>query len=113
MTKQQKIEPAIKFPAAAQFFGAYFHQDWRENASDPDEVVRDFSNIASVETRLQTKREIEALLAEYTSEDALEVVLDSFGNSYDARRAEGSYTEWLRRILRLIQFGLPSRGKRR
>jgi hypothetical protein len=93
-----------KFPAAAQLFGGYFHQDWKADAKTPDDAVRLFVSHQSEQTKKAAAREIETILKEFPEESELEELLDSFGNSYDAGRSEKSYRDWLTRILGVLRF---------
>ncbi|HYW12859.1 MAG TPA: contact-dependent growth inhibition system immunity protein [Longimicrobium sp.] len=72
------------YPALAQFFGGYFHQDWDMEAANWEGVVRNFCAAAQPEQIAAVNTEIEALLAGAHDERELsEFVFLQLGCAYD------------------------------
>jgi hypothetical protein len=109
MTRNPLNSIESRFPGASQLFGAYFHQDWKSNGPTADHVVRTFAKAEGEATVLRTIKDIESLLIEFETEEELTAVLDRFGNSYNALRAESSCREWLTRTIGVLRF---SRSKK-
>jgi hypothetical protein len=113
MNTEKKTSLSARFPAAAQLFGAYFHQDWDANSTNPDDIVRDFAETQNEEVRKRAMKDIEMLLVEFKSEDALKLALDEFANYYNARRSEGSYRAWMERIVAILRFASTAKSRAR
>ena len=85
-----------KFPALAQFCGAYFHQDWELEASDALGVIRNYLKEESRTQVQQTIQEIEQLLSLNLEPAALTNLLESELNCYYIPPAYGiSHSDWL------------------
>lgn len=90
MLKQQ-------YPALWQFFGAYLHQDWREEYESPSAALRDFvSGDSGYAVDLPT--EIEQVLTSTADDVALEETLVDLGSFFVPSRAGENPREWLRRL---------------
>lgn len=85
-------------PALDQLMGAYFHQDWEEDADDPMEVVDQFLRGEPSLAPLLGP-EIDELLASEASEAELRrLLVDGFGGNYAADWNGGTYRAWLQQI---------------
>ena len=54
-----------------QFFGGYFHQDWREEYASADEAIDSFLSDSNKEIIIIAKSEILRLISSYTTESDL------------------------------------------
>jgi hypothetical protein len=90
MLKQQ-------YPALWQFFGAYLHQDWREEYESPSAALRDFvSEDSGYAADLPT--EIEQVLTSTADDVALEETLVDLGSFFLPSRTGQNPREWLRSL---------------
>ncbi|HEY6470377.1 MAG TPA: contact-dependent growth inhibition system immunity protein [Candidatus Dormibacteraeota bacterium] len=53
---------AADYPALAQLFGGYFHQDWRQDHASSDEALQAFIQDTSPETATAAANDIDRLL---------------------------------------------------
>ena len=90
MLKQQ-------YPALWQFFGAYLHQDWRDEYESPSAALRDF---VSGEPRhaVGLPTEIEQVLTSTADDAALEGTLVELGSFFLPSRTGQSPRDWLHRL---------------
>lgn len=87
------------------FFGAYFHQDWTLDASDPDHIVKMFLDDAarSYEELVLLARLIVAIASRAVDDAALERALFAELQCYYLPSADGlSAREWLRHVSSLL-----------
>jgi hypothetical protein len=102
MLKQQ-------YPALWQFFGAYLHQDWREEYESPRAALRDFvSGDPGFAVDLPT--EIEQVLASTGDDAALEETLVDLGSFFLPSRAGEDPRDWLRRLRDEAQLLIQDHG---
>jgi CdiI immunity protein len=88
-----------RFPDLEQFFGCYFHQDWKIEAEDDRGLVRLFLGTEPEGWVTGTRRELDEFLAEPLAEGELRaILLRSFGCYYDPAPDGLSMREWLGRI---------------
>ena len=92
----------MKTPALEHLAGAYFHQDWYDEFGDEWKAVDAFiagspSHVGALPT------EIEALLSETQSDQAIEAYLDSLGCEYTPTPEQGGYRGWLSEIARRVE----------
>lgn len=86
------------YPALDQLMGAYFHQDWPEEASDSDGVI-DLFIANEPESARRLPAEIEAVLSEFPDELNLRAfILEDLGACYLADVDGGTYRQWLTQI---------------
>lgn len=93
-----------RFPNLSQFLGAYFHQDWTEDASSADDVVNAFMASADVAARENVAREIDALLHN-TREAELPNALVELGCCYEPRADGVEPAAWLRHVAIAVRRG--------
>jgi len=85
-----------QLPNLAQFFGAYFHQDWDLEADDALGVIRNYLKEANFPSTQQTIKEIEQLIKMNLSEEQLrDIIVCDMSCNYDPSRYGISYLEWL------------------
>ena len=83
-----------QYPALWQFFGAYLHQDWREEYDSPSAALRDFVS-ASPGLAVELPAELERVLASTADDDALEEALVDLGSFFVPSRAGQNPRDWL------------------
>lgn len=90
--------------ALRQFFGAYFHQDWMEDAPDPDHVVQLFiDDQGTSEDLTRLARLIEKYAADDVDDAVLERRLLNELWCYYSPRADGvAVRDWLHHIANLL-----------
>ena len=87
---------AADYPALAQLFGGYFHQDWREDHASPDEALQAFSREASSETVTAAANDIDRLLSAGFDDVALaQLVADGLDCNYVAEADGITAPAWL------------------
>jgi hypothetical protein len=80
--------------------GAYFHQDWFLEASEPDDIIKSFINRETSERVRALKQEINYLLAN-CNELSNNFIIDN--NGYYDPRADGlTVHKWLQHTLTLL-----------
>ena len=82
-----------------QFFGGYFHEDFRCDSRGPNEVLELYVSETTLETRLALNKAILDYIEQSSGESELnEKLFHELGCYYDPR-ADGIYTkDWLRTI---------------
>lgn len=88
-----------------QFFGAYFHQDWNLDASDPDDVIRLFIGDGhSTSELINLAEDIEKCAANQIDDAAdQEGILKELG-CYYMPNADGIGTRaWLDHVVKLLR----------
>lgn len=88
-----------------QFFGAYYHQDWTLDASDPDDVVHLFiRDENSTSKLLNLANNLEQYVAAKEDEATTEKELLSELGCYYVPSADGiGAQEWLYHVARLLR----------
>jgi contact-dependent growth inhibition (CDI) system CdiI-like immunity protein len=87
---------AADYPALAQLFGGYYHQDWRQDHASPDEAVRAFIGDASPETVTAAAADIDRLLGAGFDESALaQLLADGLDCNYVAGADGVTAAAWL------------------
>ena len=92
---------AGKYPAYAHLYSLYFHQDWRWDGPDPDDVVRRFIHSEPPELQDALRVELNGLLESGKSDDELEVALAPW-NTFRPMDVEITIREWLQHLLVLL-----------
>lgn len=87
MLKQQ-------YPALWQFFGAYLHQDWREEHESPSAALRDFVS-GDPGHAVDLPMEIERVLTSTADDASLEEMMVNLGSFYVPSRAGQNPRKWL------------------
>ena len=88
----------IEYPALWQFFGGYLGPDWPDEYANEwaalDDYLKDHHDVAS-----RFASEVQLLLAEHPSEDAVRhVIFDEFHSAYLAEVDGWRYREWLQAL---------------
>lgn len=84
------------YPALAQLFGGYYHQDWREDHASPDEALQAFIRDTSPETVTAAANEIDRLLGAGLDDVAVARLLaDGLDCNYVAETDGISAPAWL------------------
>lgn len=88
-----------------QFFGAYFHQDWTLEATDPDDVVRQFINDGYSENELiKLANEIETYAVAKGDDTVIEKNLLTELGCYYLPSADGlGARAWLYHVANLLR----------
>lgn len=95
---------AADYPALAQLFGGYFHQDWRQDHASPDEALQAFIQDTSPETVTATANDIDRLLGAGFDEVALARVLaDGLDCNYVAETDRVTAAAWLASVRDLLR----------
>ena len=87
---RRRDEARERYPALAQFFGAYLHQDWPRESGTPGRAVAQAIADFPLEYRQQIRRELKNFLADNEDDSRLRAVLnDGLGvNVYFRKPAE-------------------------
>ena len=94
------------YPILEQFFGGYYHQDWVQDHSFPDNVVYFYRGDVDDETRCKFVEEISSLLSRNLSESALEhFIFNEKGCSYDYKKEWNFSREWLIHLRDIVSAG--------
>jgi hypothetical protein len=82
-----------------QFFGGYFHEDWRLETQAPDEALTEYIAHSNPTERLALSKAIQEYLDRYPNEDDLaEKLLHELGCYYDPAPSGMPVKEWLQGI---------------
>lgn len=97
----------------AQFFGAYFHEDWDLDARDTDSVVDKYcSQQSGPQGPAMLADDISSLVASDLSEQALQTMLfDNLGCYYDPSADGLSARLWLQAVAARLEEGGSRRTK--
>lgn len=87
-----------QYPAAAQLFGGYLHQDWPEDAGSWQTAIDQYVSREAQPLRAAAQLDLARLLAEVSGEGELAAALDAFGNAYDPRAEGLTYRAWLEQV---------------
>ncbi len=87
---------AADYPALAQLFGGYFHQDWREDHASADDALQAFARDSSPETVTAAANDIDRLLGAGFDDVALARLLaDGLDCNYIAETDGVTAPAWL------------------
>lgn len=88
-----------------QFFGAYFHQDWSDDAPEPDQIVERFlADEPDQRERIQLARLMEEYASTAKDDEALEQALFSELWCYYTPSADGLRAgDWMRHVAALLR----------
>ena len=98
----------FKYPELYQFFGGYFYQGWaadyRWDGTAPNSaaVVRHFKAVNPPASVNRVRLELENLLAENLTDEALQTALGDLGSSFHAPAENLTPRRWLAQILRIL-----------
>ncbi|HEY8207093.1 MAG TPA: contact-dependent growth inhibition system immunity protein, partial [Myxococcaceae bacterium] len=81
------------FPELSQFFGCYFHQDWRLEAPDWESVVKNFLRENPADFISGVTEELGRLLEMNLDREEMRAALDKLGSAYSPG-PEMSDQEW-------------------
>jgi hypothetical protein len=90
------------YPNLDDFFGTYFHQDWREDAATAIGIVERYLAEWPPEEVLAAAQELRRLLAETPTEADLIDKMRRLGCFYNPQSDGLSYGDWLRQIYQLL-----------
>ena len=94
------------YPNLDEFFGTYFHQDWREDSPTALGIIERYLAEWPPEEIREAAKELDRLLVEAPTEDEFADKVRRLGCFYNPRADGSSYGEWLRQVYQL----LASRG---
>ena len=98
-----------QYPALWQFFGAYLHQDWRDEYDSPSAALRDFVS-GNPELAARLPDELEQTLLTTPDEATADELLADLGCSFVPSRAGLDARDWLRRLKDEAQLFLQDQG---
>ena len=92
------------FPTLAQFFGGYFHQDWIDEFSNPEDAIDAYRNGEPVESIRLACEELERamLLIQQGPEDP-QRVLQELGCYYDPAADDLTVAAWLEQVRKKLE----------
>jgi len=93
---------ADRYVGLVHLFGSYFHQDWMEESSSPQDAVERFAYSESPHLVSLALADVRGLLARNPSEALLQQLLDAWGCEYYLPEDGISAREWLNRIERWL-----------
>lgn len=86
-------------PHLKHLFGAYFHQDWREEASSHVDAVKNFMQGEPPDVVRGATLDLFALLSSTMTDDELrDLIVVGFGSSCDPTLVGTSMRSWLREL---------------
>lgn len=84
-----------KYEALEQLLGGYLNEDWTDDYADPWQAVDDFP-LSQHSYALKLRSEIEDIIRQYPSEDALDAQLTRLGLGYRIQfNGWTSHRDWL------------------
>jgi hypothetical protein len=86
-----------QYPALWQFFGAYLHQDWREEYDSPSAALRDFVS-GSPDLAARLPRELHDARESTPDEATADELIADLGCSFVPSRAGLDPRDWLHRL---------------
>ena len=87
---------AADYPALAQLFGGYYHQDWREEHASSDEALHAFIRDTSPQTATGAANDIDRLLGAGFDDVALgRLLADGLDCNYVAEADGVTASAWL------------------
>ncbi|MBP7513519.1 MAG: hypothetical protein KA791_03160, partial [Flavobacteriales bacterium] len=83
------------------FFGATFHQDWKLEASSPEDAIELFRQDANKEElwRLAQRIETELIGSQLSDDELSDHLYSEFGSHYYAKGAGLFTREWLAKVV--------------
>ena len=90
-----------KYPALEGFFGAYLHQDWRDEFESLDNAVAAFKKSESLEEVTKAKNEL-AMLAQL-SESQIQKKLLAMGCYYSPTADNLTCAQWIAQLRSLFR----------
>lgn len=87
----------MEAPALENLLGAYFHQDWFDEHGDEWATLEDFIE-GEPQLAPLLPREIDRVLDEILTEDAVASFLRSLGSCYTTTLEEGGHRGWLAEV---------------
>ncbi len=92
-----------KYPAAWQFFGAYYSEDFVEISGGAEGAISDFLSAVNDEGKAELKRDIDLILQEGLTEEGLDSLLADIGCMYYPPDDWPSSAAWLQHILSRLE----------
>lgn len=82
-----------------QFFGGYFHEDWRLEAQSPEEALKEYTTHSNQTERILLSKAIQDYIDRFPNEDELsEKLFHELGCYYNPAPSGMPVREWLRGI---------------
>jgi hypothetical protein len=91
------------YPNLDEFFGTYFHQDWREDSATPSGIVDRYLAEWPPEEVRAAGKELRRLLAETPTEPGLADAVGHLGSFYNPQADGLSYRDWLQQVCQLLE----------
>ncbi len=87
------------YPALAQLFGGYYHQDWQEDHASPEAALQAFVRDTSAKTVNAAATEIDRLLnAGFDDAGLAQMLTDGFDCNYVAETDGVTALAWLNEV---------------
>jgi hypothetical protein len=83
------------FPNLFQFFAGYFHEDWKLDYQNPDQVVKDFIRNTSKGCLKLLQRELVELKARFQTEESLKRAIQGLGSHYEVTVDGYTFSNWI------------------
>lgn len=90
------------YPNLDEFFGTYFHQDWREDSATALGIVERYLAEWPPEEIREAAQELHRLLAQPLSETELADQMKGLGSFYNPQADGLRYGDWLRKVHQLL-----------
>jgi hypothetical protein len=101
------------WPSLRQFLAGYFHQDWTEDASDPDDIIKEFVNDSDNAVLAGVRTELNKLLNQDLSDAELGGLLLKLGCAVHYPAFGMTAREWLTHVrVRVSELGDAKRAGR-
>lgn len=97
-----------QYPALWQFFGAYLHQDWREEYESTDAALRDFVS-GNPDLGVELQDELQQVLTT-TPDDVLDELIGNLGSFFVPSSAGQTPRDWLLGLQDQAQLLARDRG---
>jgi len=90
------------YPNLDEFFGTYFHQDWREDSKTARGIIERYLAEWPTQDIRATAEELHRLLTEPLTEAELTDQMRLLGNFYNPNADGLSHRDWLRQVYELL-----------
>jgi len=101
------------WPSLRQFLAGYFHQDWTDDAADPDDVIKEFVNDSDNDVIAGVRTELNKLLNRDLSDAELGELLLKLGCAVYYPAFGMTAREWLTHVrVRVSELGDAKRAGR-
>ena len=86
---------STEYPSLEQLFGAYFHQDWRDEFESPGEAISAFQSDETEKMVSDAKRELDVIMDFALDEISLTNLVTDLGCYYNPSGDGATYSDWI------------------